>query len=270
MFFSGNILNLGFWMLSVIAFFVFSFAASSIYCFNDLRDREADRLHPVKKNRPIASGRVSAGTATTLACALVVAALAMCFLFPAGRVCGTLLIVFAYLVLNVLYSLKLKQIAIIDVMIIAFGFVLRLMLGSYVCGIWLSPWIVCLTFLLTLFMAFAKRRDDVVILMEKNIVARRNVRHYNLAFMNQTLGILAAVTIVCYIMYCLSPEVIERMGTEYLYVSAIFVIAAILRYLQITLVKSDSGSPTRIVTTDRFLQAMIALWLVTFVVILYI
>lgn len=179
-------------------------------------------------------------------------------------------IILFYLVLNIAYCVKLKQIALVDVFIIAFGFVLRILAGSVATGIKLSQWIILMTFLLALFLAFAKRRDDVVIYEDTGVKARKNVNRYNLQFMNQAISIIASVTMVCYIMYTVSDEVIERMNTSYLYVTSIFVLAGLIRYLQITIVDVKSGSPTKVLMNDRFIQCCIAGWIITFFLILYV
>lgn len=269
MFFGGHLTNGENWLESIIAFFAFAFAASAIYCLNDIKDIEADRLHPEKRSRPLASGLISVRMAAITMIILMGASIGFCFIFPFPVSIKALIIILIYLILNTCYCFRLKQIAIIDVMIVAFGFVLRLLLGGVVCSIWLSPWIVCLTFLLALFLAFAKRRDDVVILNQTGVLTRKNIKNYNLEFLNQTLGILGAVTIVCYIMYTLSPEVMERLGSEYLYITSVFVIGCILRYLQLAIVSKSVGSPTKVLYRDRFIQIMIVSWLAVFIVILY-
>ena len=126
-----------------------------------------------------------------------------------------------------------------------------------------------LTFLLALFLAFAKRRDDVVSYENTGVLARRNINRYNIAFMNQSLSVIAAVTLVSYILYCVSPDVISRIGSDYLYVTAVFVLAGIIRYLQLSIVDLKSGSPTRILLNDRFIQGCVLFWLLTFLVLLY-
>ena len=126
-----------------------------------------------------------------------------------------------------------------------------------------------MTFLLALFLAFAKRRDDVVMYEQSGVVTRGNILSYNLPFMNQTLGVIGTITIMCYIMYTLSPEVMKRLDSQYLYLTSVFVIAAILRYLQISIVKVNSGSPTKILIRDRFIQGCVAGWIITFAIILY-
>jgi 4-hydroxybenzoate polyprenyltransferase len=126
-----------------------------------------------------------------------------------------------------------------------------------------------MTFLLALFLAFAKRRDDVVMYEETGVKARKNVDRYNLEFMNQTIGIVASIMMVCYIMYTVSDEVIARIGSHYLYITSIFVLAGIIRYLQVTIVDVKSGSPTKVLMKDRFIQTCVAGWMITFAIILY-
>jgi 4-hydroxybenzoate polyprenyltransferase len=171
--------------------------------------------------------------------------------------------------MNIAYCVKLKQKAIVDVFIIAIGFVLRILMGGFATGIYISHWIILMTFLLALFLAFAKRRDDVVMYENTGVKARRNVDRYNLEFMNQTIGIVASVTMVCYIMYTVSEDVIRRLDSQYVYVTSIFVLAGIIRYLQVTIVDVKSGSPTKVLMKDRFIQACVTGWMITFALILY-
>ena len=269
MFFSGNILETEYWQNCIWAFIAFSLMASSIYCINDIKDVDADRRHPKKCGRPIASGAVSVTMAWVITIICFLTSYVIIFHELKSSLWGGVTIVTLYFVLNLAYCFKLKQFAIIDVFIIATGFVLRLILGGTVCSIWLSPWIVCLTFLLTLFLAFAKRRDDVVLHEHKGIVVRKNILRYNSEFMNQTLGILASITIVCYIIYSVSPDVELRIGSQYVYVTSIFMLAGILRYLQLAIVDQRSGSPTKVLLKDRFIQACIICWIMTFAFIIY-
>ena len=175
----------------------------------------------------------------------------------------------AYVLMNIAYSLYFKHVAILDVIIIATGFVLRLFIGSAVTGIQLSMWIVIMTFLLALFMALAKRRDDVLIYLETGKKMRKVIDGYNLQFLDAAMAIMASVVIVAYTIYTTSTEVVERFHSQYLYLTALFVILGIMRYLQIAFVHLDSGSPTRIILNDRFMQLTIAAWIISFSWILY-
>lgn len=251
---------------ALTVFVAYSFAASSIYCFNDIWDIEQDKKHPLKSQRPVASGAVSKQVAYSLTALLLILSVLITSLFLSKECLYTLTF---YFLLNLLYCIRLKQIVLLDVFIIAIGFVLRVLIGGQATGIWISHWIILMTFLLALFLALAKRRDDVVIYEEKRLETRKNIKYYNLDFMNQVISIIASVIIVCYIMYSVSEEVIERMGTSYLYITSIFVLAGIIRYLQITIVNVKSGSPTKVLMTDSFTQICLVGWLITFFLILY-
>ncbi len=271
MFFGGSLLDPSDIRASVVTFFAFSFIASSVYCFNDIIDVEADRRHPVKCKRPIASGAISVRSAWAL--------MALMFLLSVGTVClldtythviNVGLVILIYYILNILYCSKLKQYAIVDVCIIAFGFVLRVLAGGFATDIALSKWLVLMTFLLTLFLSFAKRRDDVLRMNETGEPPRKNTIRYNLTFINQAITITASVTLVCYIMYTVSPEVVNRFHSDLLYLTSVFVLLGLLRYIQITVVDKKSGDPTKMMLRDRFTQCVVLLWALTFLVLIYV
>lgn len=268
MFFGGKIFSPECWLDSVIAFVVFSLAASSIYCLNDCIDAEKDRLHPVKRNRPVASGAVIPRIALYLSGICGFFSLALSLLFLSNIICTIILLI--YLAMNLGYAFGLKNIPILDVFIIAIGFVLRLYEGGEACDIPLSPWIICMTFLLTLFLGFGKRRDDVIQAQKiENKSLRKSSANYNLAFMNQTLGILAAITIVCYLMFTISPSVTERIGSDYLFFTAAFVIFGMLRYLQIAIVMEQSGDPSRTLIKDPYIIGSVICWIISYTILLY-
>lgn len=266
LFFSGKMLQTDHWLTVVWVLISFSFAASSIYVLNDLIDADDDARHPKKCERPIAKGLVSKPVAMALASVCAVVAIALSWLL-----CGKIITVImaGYYLLNIGYCLKLKQWAVVDVLIVAFGFLLRLLAGGVAADVVLSQWIVLVTFLLALFLALAKRRDDVLIYEKSGVQPRVNIRQYNLVFINLSMGVMAAVLIVCYIMYTVSPEVTQRLHTSYLYLTTLFVIAGMLRYMQITFVKQESGSPTHVLTHDHFIQLCVLCWALSFAVILY-
>ena len=269
-FFDHKLTEVNYLLPAVIAFFTYSFAASGIYCLNDLIDVEADRRHPKKCKRPIASGKISKTMAVVLVALCLFASIASVFLIDGYARYKVMTIVGIYFIMNIAYCLKLKQMAIVDVFIIAVGFVLRIFVGGFATDIILSQWIVLMTFLLALFLAFAKRRDDVVIYEDTGVLARKNVNRYNLPFMNQVIGVVSSITMVCYIMYTVDTEVISRMGSRYVYLTSIFVLAGIIRYLQLTIVDVKSGSPTKVLMHDRFVQYCIAGWILSFVLIIYV
>ena len=268
LFFDRHMMDVEYLIPAIVAFFAFSFAASGIYCFNDIYDVEADRKHPKKCKRPVASGVISIPLAYSLMGLCF--ALSMAILLLGGGNYIEYGIIIFYVLMNIAYCVKLKHIAIIDVFVISLGFVLRVVIGGFATGIYLSHWIVLMTFLLALFLAFAKRRDDVVLFEASGVKARKNVNRYNVAFMNQAISIVAGITMICYIMYTVTPEVMERFGSPYLYITSFFVLAGIIRYLQVTIVDLRSGSPTKVLLRDRFIQACIIGWVATFFVIIYV
>ena len=267
LFFGGELFNTGALLAGVIAFFAYSFAASSIYCFNDIYDVEADRRHPVKCHRPIASGAVSVKQAYGLMFLMLILSIGFSSLLDCWKTMGIILF---YWCLNLGYCAKFKQYAIIDVCIVAFGFVLRLLAGGVATGVVLSKWIVLMTFLITLFMSFAKRRDDVIRMEKTGEAPRKNTSRYNLTFINQAITITASVTLVCYIMYTVSPEVLEHFHTDKLYLTTVFVLVGLLRYIQIAVVDQQSGDPTKILLRDRITQVIVVAWLAAFLFLIYI
>lgn len=270
-FFGGSLLNPEDIRASLLTFLAYSFVASSVYCFNDINDIEADRRHPVKCKRPLASGAVRMGTAWMLmALMFVLAALMTALLGDRGHILKVGGVLLFYYILNICYCAKLKQYAIVDVCIVAFGFVLRVLAGGFATDITLSKWLVLMTFLLTLFLSFAKRRDDVLRMNETGEPPRKNTIRYNLTFINQAITITASVTLVCYIMYTVSPEVVARLGSDLLYLTSVFVLLGLLRYMQITVVDKKSGDPTKIMLRDRFTQLVVVLWALTFLILIYI
>ena len=269
LFFRGEFTNITMLGNAVIAFFCYSFAASSIYCFNDIYDVEADRRHPKKCKRPIAAGKVSIPQAYGLMVLMFLLSLALAYWTLGNSGMAVIGVICFYYLMNIAYCVKLKQIALVDVFIIAVGFVLRVVLGGVVNDIELSQWIVLMTFLLALFLAFAKRRDDVVLYQETGVLPRKNVNRYNLDFMNQALTIVSAVTLVAYVMYTVSEDVMRQFGSHYIYLTTIFVLAGILRYLQITIVDVKSGSPTKVLMKDRFVQLCITGWIGAFLILIY-
>ncbi|MGN1228086.1 MAG: decaprenyl-phosphate phosphoribosyltransferase, partial [Prevotella sp.] len=267
-FFGGGLLNTTDAVAAALTFLSFSLAASAIYCLNDIIDVEADRAHPVKCKRPIASGAITIPQAYGMMTLSMLISIVLMFLLPEGQA-KTILVIVAYFIINVAYCLRLKEYAIIDVCIIASGFVLRILAGGYATGVQLSKWIVLMTFLLTLFLAFAKRRDDVLRMNITGQAPRKNTSRYNLTFINQAITITAAVMLVCYIMYTVSPEIISQFGTDKLYLTSILVILAILRYLQISVVDEKSGDPVKVALSDRATQFILLAWLLSFLVIIY-
>jgi 4-hydroxybenzoate polyprenyltransferase len=265
LFFAGQITNPALLINAFLAFVAFSISASAIYILNDYQDIKEDRQHPKKKYRPLASGSISKKGAISLMSIFFIVGISLMAVLSLQAIA----ILGAYITLNIGYSFHLKHIAILDVTIIATGFVLRLFIGSAVTEIPLSMWIIIMTFLLALFMALAKRRDDVLLFLNTGKKMRKVIDGYNLRLIDGAMMIMAFVVIVAYIFYTTSTAVVQRLHSEYLYLTALFVILGILRYLQIAFVENDSGSPTKIVLKDKFMQITILAWVFSFVWIIY-
>ena len=243
---------------ALLAFLLFSLMASSVYILNDIFDVKEDVLHPNKKIRPIASNLITTNTAYFLSILLAIIALMGSYILNIN----IFYVLIIYLSINILYSAKLKYIPIIDIIIIAFGFVLRLFVGGYAINEMITNWIIALTFILSIFIALAKRREDIQLLLDGK-ETRRNVRFYNIEILNQSLKLLSVLIILIYLLFTLSPEVIIKF-TDKIYMTIIFVIIGLYRYLYLTLIKNHSGDPTKIFLTDRILQTTIIAWLLSF------
>jgi decaprenyl-phosphate phosphoribosyltransferase len=275
-FFAGEIRQFSLYPYLFLGFIAFSFVASSIYIINDYRDIEDDRKHPVKSKRPLASGAVSKNAAVVICILLLLAGFGISLLLDYKF----LLVIGIYFLLNLGYSFGLKNIPILDIMIVAAGFVLRVKGGAVIADLPVSEWLNIMVFLLALFMAIGKRRDDVLIKLSSGTDMRKAIKGYNLEFLNVILALVCAVIIVAYFMYTMSPEVKERIanlegkkagiGNAYrLYYTCLFVLAGIMRYLQIIFVQAASGSPTKILYKDKFIQATLVLWIASFYLIIY-
>lgn len=254
---SHNITDVIFGVLSFCAL------ASSVYIINDYMDREADRLHPEKRNRPLAAGTVSTNQAFTMLAALLVIGVGLALLLSTNFA----LIALLYLVVNLAYSLVLKHTSIIDVMLVALGYVLRVYAGAELIGVQASVWIITCTGLISLFIALAKRRDDLV----KRLATdhRAALKGYTKQFLDTSIAIVLAGLLVSYILYTTQPDVMHRAGTTRLYLTTPFVIMGVLRYLQIAQVEERSGSPTNVLTSDRFLIGCVLGWVLSYGALLY-
>ena len=268
-FFSTNLLKKEFFWPTLVMFASFCLISSAIYCFNDLRDVEADRLHPKKCKRPIASGNVSIKGGYVMMILCTIGALLLIPLAQSPNTPYLYIIIGGYWLMNIAYCIRLKQIAILDVTIIAIGFVMRVLAGGAASNIWISHWLVLMTFLVTLFLAFTKRNDDYRLYEQTGQKPRVSITGYNKTFINEATAIIASITMVCYIMYTMSPEVIARMSTRYVYLTSGWVLAGLLRYLQNMIVYGLSGSPTKSLVKDHFIQLCIIGWVASFFAIIY-
>lgn len=250
---------------TIAAFWAFSLTASAVYALNDLADAAHDRLHPLKCQRPVASGALSPHSAVLIMAAALLGGSGLAFALSRE----VLLMCWLYFGLNVFYSFWLKHIAIVDIALIGLGFLLRVLAGGAAAGVAVSQWLIVLTFLLALILALAKRRGELALEI-RGSTSRRSLEGYNLPFLDASIVMCATVAIVAYLMYCFSPEVTERIGSHHIYWTAFFAITGILRYLQLTLVFDRTESPTWVLLHDAFLQTVLTAWLGCFVWLLYV
>jgi len=255
-FFTSSLNSAHIFFTVLIAFLSFSLIASSVYVLNDWFDRHDDRTHPTKRNRPIASGNINKLEAFIFFGILLIFSFTLASYLPIN----VIYLLLVYLLLNLLYSYKLKHIAILDVVIISIGFVIRLFVGSQAVDTDLSHWIIVMTFLLAMFLAFAKRRDDVLIFIKTNKKMRDVIDGYNLKFLDTSIAMTSSIVIITYLLWSISPEVQSKLNFEGLYLSSIFVILGLLRYLQLTFVYEKSGNPTKILLHDHFTLLSVFLW----------
>ena len=247
-----------------LGFVAFSLTASAVYVLNDLIDAPQDRNHPDKCRRPIASGAISQQQGIYIGTVLLITGLLLSYFLRPEMLIYCVL----YFAVNVAYSLSLKHFAIIDVTLIGLGFLLRVLAGGAVTGVPVSHWLIVLTFLLALILGFAKRRGEFVVAVgERNF--RKALEGYNLPFLDMSIVVCSTVAVVAYLMYCFSPEVTGRIGSDRIYFTALFVVIGVLRYLQLTLVFGKTESPTRALLRDGFLQIVLLAWIGSFAWLLY-
>ncbi len=250
---------------SVEAFLCWCAVSSGIYIFNDLFDREADRRHPAKCMRPLASGEVRPPAAALLAAVLLTGGLGGLFTLGSHVLVPAAL----YAAINLAYSAYLKQVVIVDVMAIASGFVLRVIGGAEAIDAWVSPWLVLCTALLALFLGFEKRRGEQVLLELDAEKHRAVLTHYSSTLLNQLISVLTASTVLSYALYTISEETVAKFGTNKLFLTVPFVLYGIFRYLYVAHQKGQGGSPTEIVFRDRPLALNLLFWIGACAAIIY-
>jgi len=241
---------------ALLAFAAFCAAASAVYLVNDLRDREHDRRHPIKRLRPIAAGELPAGAALAAALALLALAAAIAHHLGAGFV----LCLAGYVALNLLYSLALKHVVILDVMAIALGFVLRVLGGARAVEVQVSSWLVLCTIFVALFLGFSKRRHEIALLPEAGSGTRRVLEHYNLPFLDQMINVVTASTVVAYALYTAAPETQAKLGSDRLIYTVPLVLFGIFRFLFLLYRRADERSPTDAILRDPPFLLNLLLW----------
>lgn len=266
LFFSGKFLDLNNIISTLIVFFGFSLIASSVYILNDIFDKDFDRIHPQKKGRPIASGQISIRSSVILMTLILI--VGMILIGRQSYIC--LFYSLIYFALNILYSSILKKLPIIDFVIISIGFVLRLFIGGEISSTELSNWIIIMVFLVSIFIALCKRRDDVYNYESKNLVYRDVVKEYNLVYIDKCINIISSVLLVSYLLFITSPEILSKYNSPRLLIfSFMIVLIGILRFNHLTYVYKKSGSPIKIFFSDRYTQIIIIIWVVIYSYIIY-
>lgn len=267
LFFSENLFKSDHLLPTFLTFLIFSLTASTVYIINDYRDISEDRNHPIKRFRPLAAGIISKSQAWGLGLGLFFSAIALTLWF----VPEVIWVIGIYFFLNIGYSFGLKKIALLDVIIIAIGFLLRVIAGGEASHVFISKWILLLTFLLALILAFGKRRGELVTALKQSSGSktRSALDGYNLPFIDASIIFMSAVTVVSYILYTVSDEVVARLENDNLYLTSFFVLIGLVRYLQLALVFNRTEAPTKLIYTDVFLQIVVLAWLLVFGYFLY-
>jgi 4-hydroxybenzoate polyprenyltransferase len=250
---------------ALIATGIFCLLSSAVYAFNDLIDRESDRQHPLKKHRPLASGAVSAGSAVAMIAALVIIGLVSAWLLGRPFFIAALL----FMGLNLLYSLALKNLVILDAMGIALSFVLRGYAGAMAINVPVSQWLLINTLLLALFMAFGKRRHELTMLHTGATAHRKILSRYSPYLLDQLIAVTTPSVVVMYMLYTMSSEVSSKLHTNNLYLTIPFVVYGIFRYLYLIHKEDKGGSPTEVLLEDRPLALTVLLWALSAIAILY-
>lgn len=263
--FSQNIFDPAKATLVFVAALLFCAASSGLYLFNDCMDIEQDRKHPKKKLRPIASGHLSVGFALILASVLMAWSLIMALFLNKNF----FFLLAAYLFIEIFYSLYLKNVVILDILCIAFGFLLRVLSGAAVIDVPISNWLLICTIFLSLFLALGKRRSEIALLEGRAHEHRRVLGEYSLAFIDQMITIVTASTVLSYVLYTLSPETIAKFHTKSLEYTVLFVVYGIFRYLYLIYQKKEGDAPEKLLFSDKPLLVNLILYMLVVVAAIY-
>ncbi len=263
--FSQNILQTAFLLRTISAFFVFCLLSGSVYIVNDLIDSGRDARHPAKSQRPLASGSLKRSEAL----AAVVLLAVFSFLISSQLGLRFLTVASAYFLLQIFYSLRLKDVVILDVFVVAFGFVLRVVAGGIVIGVNVSAWLIICTILLALFLALSKRRHELIVLGEEAAAHRSVLDQYSPYLLDQMISVVTASTVVTYALYTMSAETVTKFATKNLIFTIPFVIYGVFRYLYLIHRREMGGNPESVVVTDKPLMIDILLWVLGAALIIY-
>jgi len=264
--FAQDFFKLDLWLKTGAAFALFCLFSGSIYLVNDVFDLEEDKRHPKKSMRPLASGRMTKPQAVLASAVLASAVLALAFVLNRNFFIACVI----YGILQMAYSMKLKHVVILDVFLVASGFVIRVFAGGLVIDVPLSSWLLICTMLLALFLAMSKRRHEITLLEGDASIHRPILREYSAYLLDQMIGVVTASTVIAYCLYTVSEETVAKFGTKNLIFTTPFVLYGIFRYLYLVHQKGKGGSPEELVIMDRPLLFDIVLWIAAVIVILYV
>jgi len=264
--FSQNVFNLPLLVKTAFAFILFCILSGAAYILNDIQDLEEDKLHPVKSKRPLASGKLKKNHALIACAFFVLSGLIGAYLLNLYYFIALLV----YFVLQIAYSSWLKHVVIIDVFLIATGYLIRVIAGGLAIEIQLSPWLFICTILIALFLALSKRRHELILLDKKAEIHRPILKEYTPQLLDQMIAVVTASTVISYCLYTVSTETVAKFGTKNLLFTVPFVLYGIFRYLYLVHQKDEGGSPEALIIKDKPLLVDLFLWISTAMLILYI
>ena len=266
-FFSINILNKEMLILSIIAFFIFSISSSIVYVINDIEDVDKDKRHPIKKNRPLASGRISITEAKIIRAILIILlGIILGIIGPYTDSIWVFIIPIIYIAMNILYSKKLKNIPIVDVVIIVLGFLLRVMYGGVIVNVEVSKYLYLMIIFGSFFLGFGKRRNEIIKNGDKS---RESLKMYNQNFLDKNMYVALALAVVSYTLWCTDPSTISRIGNDYIFWT-IPLLMIILQLYSLNIEGNSHGDPVEVILGDKKLLCSISVYLIALIAILYI
>ena len=263
--FSQNIFELQLFLKTMMAFVAFCLLSGALYILNDLKDIEEDKKHPLKSKRPLAAGKLKKSQAVLFFIVLSVMAFSLAFILNLNF----LIVALIYFLLQLFYSFWIKHVVILDVFIVAAGFLIRVIAGGYAIEVYLSPWLLICTLLLALFLSMSKRRHELVILEEEASEHRPILKEYSPYLLDQMIAVVTASTVIAYSLYTISEETVIKFGTTKLIYTVPFVLYGIFRYLYLVHQRREGGSPEVLVLKDKPLLLDIFLWILTAGLIIY-
>lgn len=267
LFFSSNLFNLKMFLACVLGFAIFSFTSSIVYVINDINDVEKDKLHPIKKNRPLASGKISIAKAKLVIIILLFIIMAlMISTYLKNNNILIFILPIIYLVLNILYSIKLKNLPIIDVVILVSGFVFRVMYGGAIVNVEVSKYLLLMIMFASFYLGFGKRRNEII---KNGNKSRKVLELYNKDFLDKNMYVCLGLAIVSYTLWCVDPSTIERVGNEYLFFT-IPLIMIILQLYSLNIEGNSHGDPIEVVLSDKTLICSIIIYILIIMFLIYI